>query len=221
MSISTGDTQAAEGSAARPPATERLRRFWDTHASTYDREMAFFERIFVGDGRAWACSQASGDVLEVAIGTGRNLPFYPVDLRLTGIEFSPAMLELARERARELGRQVDLRSGDAHVLEFADDSFDTVVCTLSLCGIADDRRAVSEMRRVLRPGGRLILLDHVAGSPGWVRALQWLIERITVPLEGEHMLRRPLHIVQEQGFVLEFSERSELGIIERLIARKR
>jgi ubiquinone/menaquinone biosynthesis C-methylase UbiE len=220
MSIATRETEAASRSAALPRSTERQRRYWDEHAAGYDREMAFFERVLFGDGRAWACAQASGDVLEVAIGTGRNLSFYPTDVRLTAIDFSPAMLERARQRARELGRQADLTLGDAHTLEFPESRFDTVVCTLSLCGIPDDHRAVAEMHRVLKPGGRLILLDHVAGSPTWVRALQWLLERITVPLGGEHLLRRPLHIVQEQGLVVEFSARSKLGIVERLIARK-
>ena len=75
---------------------ERLRRYWDKHAPNYDKQVASFERWLVGDGRQWVCSQATGDVLEVAIGTGRNLLFYPEHIRLTGTDFSPAMLELAR-----------------------------------------------------------------------------------------------------------------------------
>jgi ubiquinone/menaquinone biosynthesis C-methylase UbiE len=199
---------------------ERLRRYWDQHSSSYDREMAFLERVLFADGRQWVCSQVTGDVLEVAIGTGRNLPFYPPETHLTGVEFSPAMLELARLRAQTLGRQVDLRLGDAQALDLPDASFDTVVCTLALCGIPDERRAVSEMKRVLRPGGRLLLLDHIAGSAAWVKAIQWLIERITIPLAEEHFLRRPLRTVQAEGFVVELSQRSKLGIVERLVARK-
>jgi len=224
MSITTHEPAAAGSHHRLLPSTtdsERLRQYWDKHAATYDREMAFLERVLFEDGRAWACAQASGDALEVAIGTGRNLPFYPVDIRLTGVEFSPAMLELARQRADTLGRHVDLRLGDAHELDLPEASFDTVVCTLSLCGIAGDRRALAEMQRVLRPGGRLILLDHVAGSPSWVRGLQWLLERITIPLQGEHFLRRPLEVVQALGYVIEFSQRSKLGIVERLVGRKR
>jgi ubiquinone/menaquinone biosynthesis C-methylase UbiE len=182
--------------------------------------MAFMERLLFEGGREWVCRQAVGDVLEVAIGTGRNLPFYPPEVRLTGVEFSPAMLELARRRALELGREVDLRVGDAQALDLPDESFDTVVCTLSLCGIPDERRAVREMKRVLRPGGRLLLLDHVAGSPAWVRAIQWALEQITVRLGSEYFLRRPLRTVLAQGFIVERSERSKLGIVERLVARK-
>jgi ubiquinone/menaquinone biosynthesis C-methylase UbiE len=200
--------------------TERLRRYWDKHSTSYDREMAFLERVLFKDGRAWVCSQATGDVLEVAIGTGRNLPFFPPEVHLTGVEFSPAMLDLARQRAQTLGRPVDLRLGDAQALDLPDASFDTVVCTLSLCGIPDERRAVAEMKRVLRPGGRLLLLDHIAASSAWVRAIQWLLERITIPLGEEHFRRRPLLSVQAEGLVVELSQRSKLGIVERLVARK-
>src|SRR6266581_8974063 len=112
------------------PNDERLRRYWDSHARGYDREMAFMERILFEAGRQWVCSKAIGDVLEVAIGTGRNLPFYPPNVRLTAIEFSPAMLEIARRRAAELGRPVDLGLGDAQALDLPDPAFDTVVCTL-------------------------------------------------------------------------------------------
>jgi ubiquinone/menaquinone biosynthesis C-methylase UbiE len=199
---------------------QRLRRYWDKHARNYDKQIAFWERRLFADGRQWVCALATGEVLEVAIGTGRNLPYYPQGIRLTGIEFSPAMLELARRQADQLGHKVDLRLGDAQALDLPDDSFDTVVCTLSLCAIPDERRAVAEMQRVLRPGGRLLLLDHVAGSPRWVRAIQWLLELVTVPLGEEHLRRRPLLQVQAEGFQIERRERSKLGIVERLAARK-
>ena len=111
------ESEAAGVTDSKGPSRERLRRYWDKQANSYDRGMDFFERVFFADGREWACSQASGDVLEVAIGTGRNLPFYRPDVRLTGVEFSPAMLEIARERGAALGRQVDLRLGDAQALD--------------------------------------------------------------------------------------------------------
>jgi len=198
----------------------RLRRYWDKHARNYDKQMAFWERRLFGDGRQWVCAQATGDVLEVAIGTGRNLPYYPQGIRLTGVDFSPTMLQLARRQADRLGRTVDLRLGDAQALQLPDASFDTVVCTFSLCAIPDEPQALAEMRRVLRPGGRLLLLDHVAGTSRWVRAVQWLLEQVTRPLNEEHLLRRPLLQVQAEGFQIERAERFKLGIVERLAARK-
>jgi ubiquinone/menaquinone biosynthesis C-methylase UbiE len=202
-------------------ATERQRRVWDKRAPIYDRSMDLMEKLLFGNGRARVCSQASGDVLEVAIGTGRNLPFFPEPIRLTGIELSSEMLAIARRRATALGREVDLHQGDAQALPFPDAAFDTVVCTFSLCSIPDDRKAVAEMKRVLRPGGRLLLLDHVLSSSQLLRDVQWLLEQVTLRLEGEHMLRRPLEHVQSEGFEIERAERSKAGIVELVSARKR
>src|SRR6266545_7238594 len=101
-----------------PAETERVRRFMDKGAPRYDRQMNFFDRVLFGGGREWACSQAGGDVLEIAVGSGRNLEFYPEGTTLTAIEFSPEMLELARKRAAEPGREVDLRLGDARTSTF-------------------------------------------------------------------------------------------------------
>ncbi|MGP3911375.1 class I SAM-dependent methyltransferase [Nonomuraea sp. 10N515B] len=199
---------------------ERLRRYWDKHAPSYDRQMAFFDRRFFGDTRSWICGQARGDTLEVAIGTGLNLPFYPEGVRLTGIEWSPAMLDIARRRAAGLGLHPDLREGDAQALDLPDDTFDTVVCTFSLCGIPDDRQAISEMARVLRPGGLLLLADHVAASPWPVRLVQRLLEVVTVPMGGEHFLRRPIDLLPGHGLTIERHDRFKLGIVERLAARK-
>jgi ubiquinone/menaquinone biosynthesis C-methylase UbiE len=200
--------------------TERLKRVWEKEAPTYDRHMDFFERVLFGDGREWVCSRASGEVLEVAVGTGRNFPFYPQGVRLTGIDLSPAMLEIARKKADELGLDAALRESDAQELPFADASFDTVVCTLSLCNIPDDRRAIAEMKRVLRPGGRLLLLDHIrASSKAWVAA-QRVLEPLSWRLVCDHLLRRPLEHVLAEGFEVERRERYKAGIVERLSARR-
>src|SRR6266851_9288175 len=102
---------------------DRWRRYWDKHSASYDKRMRFFDRVLFGDSRAWVCSQATGDTLEVAIGTGLNLPLYLPSIRLTGIDLSPAMLAIAKQRANELGRDVDLREGDAEALPFPGESF--------------------------------------------------------------------------------------------------
>ncbi len=200
--------------------TERVLRLYEKEAHKYDREMRFFEWLLFAGGREWVCSQAEGEVLEIAIGTGRNLPHYRDDVRLTGIELSPAMLEIARTRAGELGRDVDLRIGDAQALEFADESFDTVVCTLSLCTIPDDRAAVAEVRRVLRPGGRFLLLEHVRSPLLPIRVAERLLEPLMLRFEADHLLREPLEHLRAEGFEVERLERSKLGIVERVTARK-
>lgn len=215
-----GDAPRPAGKAVRTDETEQARRIWDKRAPTYDRTMALFEKLLFGDGRAWVCSQASGDVLEVAVGTGRNFGLYPANTRLTGIDLSPRMLEIARARARAIGREVDLREGDAQALQLPDEAFDSVVCTLSLCNIPDDRKALAEMKRVLRSNGRLVLLDHIPASSGLVRVLPRLLEQLTLRIEGEHLLRRPLEHVVAQGFEIERVHRLRLGIVERVSARR-
>ena len=144
--------------------TARWNRYWDKKSRNYDKEMTFFDRHLFGDSRTWACGQATGEVLEVAVGTGLNLEAYPPDITLTGIDLSGAMLDLARHRTTELGRTATLQRADAHKLPFEDASFDTVVCTFGLCAIPDHTKAIAEMTRVLRSGGRLILVDHIAST---------------------------------------------------------
>ncbi len=200
--------------------TRRVRQIYDRNASRYDSAIRVMEKLLLGDGRRWACDQARGNVLEIAVGTGRNLPCYPADIRLTGIDVSPAMLERARERAAALGRAVDVRVGDAQALDFRNDTFDTIVCTLALCTIPDDRAALAEMERVLRTGGRLLLLEHVRSPVLPVRAIQRLLDPLFVRLEGDHLLRDPLTHLPASGFVVEQIVRTKWGLIERIVARK-
>ena len=199
---------------------ERTRKFWDEFSTRYGRRIERTERLLFPGGREWACSQASGTVLEVAIGTGLNLPFYPPNTAVTGVDLSPGMLAVAQDRARALGIEADLRVGNAEALEFADNSFDTVLCTISLCNIPDYQTAIAEMYRVLQPGGRLILLDHVASDRWWVLLVQRALEQVTLRTTGDYQTRRPLPLVAAAGFSIDHSERSRLGWIERLVAVK-
>jgi ubiquinone/menaquinone biosynthesis C-methylase UbiE len=204
----------------RETPTARQRRVWNTAAPGYDRQIAFFERHWFGGGREWLGARASGHVLEVAIGTGRSLSFYPAGVRLTGIELSPAMLEIAVRRAAELGVKADLREGDAEELPFSDGTFDTVVCALALCSIPRPGQAVGEMARVLRPGGTLLLLDHVGSSWPPLRAVQWLAERGTIRAAGEHFTRRQRPLVEAAGLRVVEAQRLKAGTVERIAATK-
>jgi ubiquinone/menaquinone biosynthesis C-methylase UbiE len=203
-----------------PEDVERLRRYWDKHSGSYDTQMTFLDRKLFGDSRQWVCRNAVGDVLEVGVGTGLNLDSYPDDVSLTGVDLSPGMLEHARRRAAASGRTVSLHVGDAQRLDFPDASFDTVVCTFALCAIPDERRAIAEMWRVLRPGGQLRLADHVVSTSAPVRLLQRALEVVTIRVGGEHFRRRPVVQVRELGFAVEQQERFKLGLVERIVARK-
>jgi len=200
--------------------TDRVRRIQDRTAPKYDRQIGFFDRVLFAGGRQWVCGQVEGEVLELAVGTARNLAHYPPAVRVTGVELSSEMLAIAQRRAQELGRDADLRLGDAQALEFPDASFDTVTCTLALCTIPDPRRAVAEARRVLRPGGRLLLLEHVRSPVRAVRAVQRLLEPLAVRFDADHLTREPLEYLAAEGFAIEHVERSKWGIVERVSARK-
>ncbi|WP_229070933.1 class I SAM-dependent methyltransferase [Actinoplanes sp. DH11] len=197
--------------------TAKVRRVWDRAAPDYDRKIAFLERHWFAGGREWLGARATGRILDVGVGTGRNLPHYPPEATVTGVDLSPRMLAVARQRAT---RPVELREADAGNLPFGDGSFDTVVCALSLCTIPDPQAAIEEARRVLVPGGRLLLLDHVASSWPPVRAAQWLLERVTVPAAGEHFTRRQLPRVRAAGFTVVEVERLRAGSIERVHAQR-
>jgi ubiquinone/menaquinone biosynthesis C-methylase UbiE len=212
-------TSGAKAPAGETPAA-RQKRVWDKAAPSYDKQIAFFERIWFGGGREWLGQRAHSRILEVAVGTGLNLPHYPADTIIAGIELSPAMLAIARQRASDLGRDVDLQEGDAEHQPFAEASFDTVVCALSLCTIPDPAAAIGEMKRVLVPGGRLLLLDHIGSTWPPVYAAQWLLERITIHAAGEHFTRRQLSLVQAAGFQVVETERHKAGTVERIHAVK-
>ncbi|MDN5725916.1 MAG: class I SAM-dependent methyltransferase [Propionibacteriales bacterium] len=199
---------------------ERLAAHWDKVAPRYDLAMAYAERRFFGGTRAWICSRSRGRTLEVAVGTLINLDHYPSAVELSGIDWSESMISIAADRARRAGRTVDLRQGDAVALPYEDESYDTVVCTFALCCIPDDKAAIAEMLRVLRPGGRLLLADHVVSTSLPVRALQRATELITGPLHGEYWTRRPRrHLTTLEVPIVE-SQRMTYGAVERIHARK-
>ncbi|MQB01934.1 MAG: methyltransferase domain-containing protein [Actinobacteria bacterium] len=206
---------------SRRSKTEAKRRSYAREARKYDQDIDFWERkLFGPEHRQWACSRAVGDTLEVAIGTGLNLPHYPPGVRLTGLDLTPEMLAVAETRAQSLGRDINLREGDAHDLPFDERSFDTVVCTYAMCSVLDEVKVIAEMNRVLRAGGRLILVDHVRSTVKPLLWLQRIYEFIPSRTKGEYMTRRPaLHVVAA-GLEIEEGDRLRAGVIERLVARK-
>ncbi len=199
---------------------ERVRRIYERMAPRYDRGMDVVERLLFSGGRDWVCERANGATLEVAVGTGRNIGRYRADVRLTGIDASPAMLARAQRRADSLEATVVLREGDAQRLDFPDECFDSVVVTLGLCTIPDDGAAVAEMARVLRPGGKWLALEHTASPRPLVRAAQGLADPLAGRLGADHLLRRPEALIAAAGLVIDEAERSALGITLRLAAHK-
>jgi len=199
--------------------TAKAVRVWEKMAPRYDRDIQFWEKVQFGGGREWIGARAKGRVLEVAVGTGRNFDFYSRGVGITGVDLSPDMLDIARRHATDLDLEVDLCVAAAEALPFDEDSFDTAVCTLSLCTIPDPAASIAEMKRVLRPGGQLLLLDHI-GSSWWpIWAAQRLVEQLTIRAAGEHMTRRQLPLVDAAGFDIVEAQRLKGGTVERIAAR--
>lgn len=208
--------QEQSSKALQDRAVSSTRRFWDRRAAGYDNG-ATLERWILGDVRERLCGQARGRVLEVAVGTGRNLAHYPDNVHeVVGVDLSPGMLAQARTAAARIGLPVELRETDARTLPFPDESFDTVVCTLGLCEIPDQAATLAEMRRVLRPSGHLLLLDHVE----YTRAPFRWVEPMRARRRGTAPRRRPAAILPEQGFVIDRHERLALGFFDRVAAHR-
>jgi ubiquinone/menaquinone biosynthesis C-methylase UbiE len=192
--------------------------YWNRQAATYDRRMAGIERRLLADSRRWVCRRAHGSTLEIAVGTGANLGYYPDDVELTGVDWSEAMLRVAAGAAGRLGREITLQRADATALPFAERQFDTVVCTFACCCLPDERAALAEAVRVLRPGGALLLVDHVVATWLPLRVAQRVVELVSVPVQGEHYTRRPVTALGPLDVQVVDTERLAKGMIERVHA---
>jgi len=208
--------RGAEEQAAR----ERIRVIYDREAPRYDRSVGRAEGWLLGDMRRLFAAEMTGDTLEVGIGSGLNLPYYPRGLpRPVGLDLSGGMLRLAAARATGLGLPLLLIQGVADQLPFPDASFDRVGVSLTLCTVPDPTRALREVARVCRPGGRVVLLEHVL-SPVWPVAVA---ERLLSPLQerlmGCHLTRRTVDEARRLGFVIESERRRRWAVFRLVVAR--
>lgn len=198
--------------------SSRIREIYDRLAPRYDRREALVEWLLRGYRRK-LLRRARGRVLEVGIGTGRNLPYYPPGCRITGIDLSSEMLKVAEGRAARLGRDVTLLPMDAEELSFPSGSFDTVVSSLTLCTVIDPIQALSEMARVTAPGGRILLLEHGRSPHLWLSRLLDRVAPHRVEKYGCHPNRNVLALVQAADLVVLKSERHFLGVLHLIWAR--
>jgi ubiquinone/menaquinone biosynthesis C-methylase UbiE len=198
----------------------RQQRFWERAAADYDQAMRFAERIWLSRLRCELLSRAAGHTLEVGVGTGVNLSFYPPGVNLVGVDSSRSMLAQASQRSAVSGMDFNAQLAFAGELPFADAEFDTVVATLLLCSVPDVEAALAEFARVLRRGGRLLLLDHVESSSVVIRAGQLVADMVTAAT-GERWRRRPVRRLEAAGFVVEECTSSRARLFESVVARRR
>lgn len=179
-----------------------------SEATKYNRIASIYELIdlplelpYFRKWRKEALFSLSGKVLEVGIGTGRNLKHYPLSCLVTGIDNSKGMLEKAREKAKDM-KNVTLLLMDAEHLDFPNNSFDYVVTTFVLCTIPDPLKALKEMKRVLKPSGELIALEHMHSSVPFIARLEDLINPFMFFLLGDHMTRHTVKDIEDAGFTV-------------------
>lgn len=202
-------------------ATETIRQRYDRIAPYFDTLEAGMETMLFGRlrQRLWA-RVGDGKVLEVGVGTGKNFPYYPTAADITAIDFSPAMLERARRKAEKSALAVDLRLMDAECLDFPEHSFDTAIASFVFCSVPDPLRGLAELRRVLKPGGRLLLLEHVLSSKPWLAALMRRLNPLVVTAFGANIDRDTVGNVARAGFTDIAIDPVSGDIVKLLEARK-
>jgi ubiquinone/menaquinone biosynthesis C-methylase UbiE len=188
-------------------------------ALTYDRQMAKTEKAGLRALRGRLLAGARGDVLEIGGGTGTNLPCYgPGVTSLTLTEPQPAMLRRLQRGTSEHRPGARVLRAPAEDLPFEDDSFDVAVSTLVLCGVDDQPRALRELRRVLRPGGRLLFIEHLrSGDPAVARLqdrINWL-NRLVVCCDCN---RPTLDSIRQAGFTVDQLEHTALPKAPKFVA---
>jgi ubiquinone/menaquinone biosynthesis C-methylase UbiE len=199
-------------------ATREIAAIYNRFAHWYDFIEAVLGLLGVGRLRQSVLSQASGKVLEVAIGTGRNLQYYHSDCEIVGSDLSTEMLKIARERAAELNFKVRFALADAEALPFPDESFDTVVSSLSTCTFPNPANALREMARVSKPSGQILLLEHGRSDRPWLGRWQDRhADRFAKPC-GCHWNREPLELAKTAGLKVISTRRSIFGVFHRITA---
>ncbi len=203
-------------------ATEATKKRYNRIAPVYDFMEGLAERSRYSKWREMLWSKVEGsDILEIGVGTGKNFPHYLKDAEITAIDFSEKMLSRAREKARKQGVQVGLQQMDVQNLEFEDNTFDTVVASFVFCSVPDPIRGLMEVKRVCKPEGKVLLLEHVLSAN---RVLAWLMNLTNpaaVRVVGANINRRTVENVTKSGLRVEQVTDLAAGIFKLIEARKK
>lgn len=187
-------------------------RVYQRLGTRYDRVSAVVDRMAINRMRAELVARSTGDTLEVAVGTGANLRHYPAGVKLTGLDFAAKAVDAASRRAETLGIDWTPVVGDAEQVALADASVDTVVCTLAGCTFARPEVVFAEMRRVLRPDGQALFLEHVRPANKAGRAVLGALKPLTVAALGCHPDRETVAAIEAAGFTTEILASAVRGL---------
>jgi ubiquinone/menaquinone biosynthesis C-methylase UbiE len=202
-------------------ASREIAQKYNRFAHWYDCLEGILNLLGLSKLRRMLLRRASGKVLEVAVGTGKNLAYYPNDCRIIAVDLSREMLNVARKRSAKLPMNLSFLLSDAQALPFPDNCFDTVVSSLSTCTFPNPIAALEEMGRVCRTGGRILLLEH--GRSDRERLALWQdrhADQFAKPL-GCHWNREPLDMVRKAGLETSNVRRYFLGIFQKIEAATR
>lgn len=195
--------------------TESVRRKYNRNARWYDA----MDRMVKDPWREKVIGTATGRVLEIGVGTGKNLPLYnpTVTDELVGIDFSPAMLQRAHQKPCRV--PLTLLEMDAQQMNFADASFDTVLATCVFCTVPDPVAGLKEARRVCKPQGRILLLEHIRIDQPIVGPLMDLVDPLVVAMIGTHINRRTVENARLAGLMIERVESVSGALVKLIHAR--
>lgn len=191
---------------------------YDRFARFYDAAFAPFEKRFLAKLRSdvLAMMPADGEILEIGAGTGANFKFYTKCRRAVASELSARMIDLAAGKANTGKSRIDLVQADAQALPFDTNRFDAAFATLVFCSIPDPARAFAELVRTVRPGGRIVLLEHVR-PPGMLSGIFDLINVFTVAAIDDHFNRRTPDLAANAGLVVTEVRTKLWGIINLIV----
>lgn len=199
--------------------TRRTRRRYDRIAPIYDAlEWIMERRVRRWRRDLWSCA-GPGRILELGVGTGKNIPYHPGGREIVAMDISGKMLARAHRRAERLGARVRLELGDVQELSYPDASFDVVVATFLFCSVPDPLLGLAEARRVLQPGGQLLLLEHVLSRRPVLRRVMQCLDPIPFHVWGAHLDRDTGDNVRRAGFVEVVETKLFLDVVERIEAR--
>lgn len=200
--------------------TEAARKRYNRIAPMYDFLEGLVERSRYSRWRKLLWSKAEGNrILEVGVGTGKNLPYYPVDAEITAIDFSEKMLDRAKKKAKNMGLEVKLLQMDVQDLSFEDNTFDTVAASFVFCSVPDPVKGLMEVRRVCKPEGKVLLLEHVLSANHILAFLMNLVNPIVVSTMGPNINRKTVENVANSGLKLEKVTDLAAGIFKLIEAK--